>query len=101
MPLTYIVNQYITSPVRKQLNIFKINFFTCNFAFHYLCESENMMKNVKSFILGFTMPKAVFHFLDYDGIKLFNLIKKSGGQYKNDKYFAELVDKSDKILPFG
>ena len=56
IPLTYIVvnGEVPISPTIQQLNIFKINFFESNYVIHYLCQSEENIKKLKSMILSFS-----------------------------------------------
>lgn len=86
--------------MRDQLSFIKINFFTSNYAFHYLCDSDATLLDLKTFILCFAKEGAFFQILDYDGADLLKLITEKGdsGVFDNGRYHVDLVDRSQKTL---
>jgi len=79
----------------------KVNFFTCDYAFHYLCDSENTIRDLKHFILLFAREGGHFKILDYDGVAVYNLLKDQPDRtWDNGRYHWALCDKGE-LLPFG
>lgn len=77
----------------------------CNFAFHYLCESMESLRNILIFVRRMLKTNDVFIFTVMDGKQVFDLLSKNPKfvSYENNvlKYAIHKKYKSDKIAKTG
>lgn len=64
-----------------------------NFAFHYMLYSQKSAENIIEFINYYLVPGGQFIINIMDGKKIFDLLKKNKGKWKNDKYSIEIKGK--------
>lgn len=53
----------------------------CNFAFHYMCDTLDHMRNLLMFVHDMLMPGGIFMFTTMNGSKVFDLLEKEGPEW--------------------
>lgn len=107
----------IVSTYQYGYNEKTVETFVCNFAIHYLCGSEDIIKNLFKFIASMSAPGASFIFTTMDGGRVFDLLKPvaTGSEWSSAeplpdgdaiqmgprKYGLKKRYAGTKLLPFG
>lgn len=74
----------------------------CHFALHYLAVDEKHIQNIADYISYYLRSGGEFVATFFDRERVLNLLKSGGSEWKTDKYFIQLTDKSIKVkLPFA
>jgi hypothetical protein len=86
--------------IKKNKNINKFNLITCQFAFHYFCESKKSIDFIVKIINDNLEINGIFMMTGYDGQLIFDLLKNNDSlnyKYKNS-IFAKIIKKYDEKI---